>query len=130
MTRLADFVYNATVIDVQDGDTLNVRVDWGFRRYDEPIPIRILGIAARELDDPGGPEARDNLAALLPAGTSVLLKTAKPDKYNPRWDADVLYLNGASAYDLGTVLVLTGWAVRWNGRGAQPKPAWPRVVPE
>jgi endonuclease YncB( thermonuclease family) len=126
---LLPFVYNARALDVHDGDSVNVRVDWGFRRYDEPIPIRLLGCAARELADPGGPEARDNLTAILPAGTPLLLKTAKPDKFSPRWDAAVYYrdITGLTV-DLVAQLIATGWAVPWNGTGAQPKPAWPRPI--
>lgn len=124
----APFRYNATVLDVQDVDTINCRVDWGFRRYDEPVPVRLAGSAGRELGDPGGPEALATVAALLPAGTPVVLSTAKPDKYQPRWLAAVTYLRDGQPRDLVTDLIADGWLVPWNGRGAQPKPPWPRVT--
>lgn len=123
----APFRYNATVVEVHDVDTVICRVDWGFRRYDEPVPVRLLGCAGLELADPGGREAHEHLAALLPAGTPVVLHTAKPDKYAPRWLASVTYKRAGRPADLVTDLIADGWAVPWNGRGRQPKPAWPRV---
>lgn len=119
---------NATVIAAHDGDTFTVLVDWGKRRYENKQPIRIIGIAARELDDPGGPEAADALARRLPPGTPVVLATVKDDKYAPRWDCQVTYLRDGHPRDLATDLIADGWAVAWNGRGVQPKPPWPRAV--
>jgi hypothetical protein len=111
---------------VHDGDTIYVTVDWGKGRCDLNQPIRLLGCAARELDDPGGTQARDNLALLLPAGSWVGLATVRDDKFAPRWDCQVAYLADGHLMDLATVLCLDYWAVPWNGRGAQPKPPWPR----
>lgn len=128
-TFLAPFVYNAVVLSVHDGDTINVRWDWGRRRYDDPQPIRLLGCSARELKEPGGIEARDNLAALLPVGTPVTLTTAKDDKFAPRVDAYVSYAGPDGVLvDLTSRLIQTGWAAPWDGNGPAPKPAWPRVV--
>jgi endonuclease YncB( thermonuclease family) len=129
MTVPAPFVYNATVIDVHDGDTFSVTVDRGF--YDfygspaHPIPVRILGINAIELDQPGGIEARDNLAGLLPVGSPVVLTTAKPDKYAPRWDAAV---ETPTIPDLGSYLITQQWAAPYSGSGTKAVPPWPRTV--
>lgn len=120
------FFYNATVVDVHDGDTFSVRVDYGRRNYEEPVPIRLLGGAARELREPGGKEARDNLAALLPPGTAVVLATVDDDKYGPRWDARVFYERGGVVRDLVAGLIADHWLAPWDGRGAQPKPPFPR----
>jgi endonuclease YncB( thermonuclease family) len=128
VTLAAPFVYNATVTRVIDGDTIVVDVDWGFRRHDVDVPVRLLGCNAIELSQPGGPEARDNLAALLPTGSPVLLLTAKPDKYAPRWDAHVTYLTATGAvHDLVADLIADGWAAAWNGTGPRPLPPWPRT---
>lgn len=125
----APFLFNASVVSVHDGDTFSVVIDRGMYDYtgsvDHPIPIRLVGMAARELDDPGGPEARDFVASILPVGLAVVLSTAKPDKYAPRWDARV---ETPTLPDLATYLISMGWAVAWNGRGTQPKPAWPRTA--
>ncbi len=123
------FRYNAAVIRVLDVDTIEVAVDWGFRRRDVPVPVRLLGGAGRKLNEPGGPEAAAHLAGLLPAGTPVVLHTAKPDKYAPRWLASVAYPAAGRTRDLVADLIFDGWLVSWDGRGAQPKPPWPRQVP-
>lgn len=121
------FFFNATVLDVHDGDTFNVEVDFGRRRYERPVPVRVLGGAARELDEPGGKEARDNLAKRLPPGTPVVLVTTKDDKFAPRWLARVAYLDDAGLVrDLVDDLVAAHWLAPWDGRGTQPQPLWPR----
>lgn len=129
MTVPAPFLYNATVVEVHDGDTFSVVVDRGFFDYYgspvHPIPIRILGINAIELNQPGGIEARDNLASLLPVGSSVVLSTAKPDKYAPRWDAAV---ETPTIPDLGSYLIANQWAAPYNGAGLKPVPPWPRTL--
>lgn len=130
MTLAAPYIYNATVLRVIDGDTVEVDVTFGFYLRHAPTPIRLLGCNARELSEPGGKEARANLAALLPAGSRVLLQTAKPDKYAPRWDAQVTYLNAAGVVrDLVTDLAADGWVALWDGSGVRPVPPWPRPVP-
>jgi endonuclease YncB( thermonuclease family) len=50
----------------------------------------------------------------------------KWDKWSDRIDAR-LWLPGMAG-DVSTVMIQTGWAVPWDGRGAQPKPPWPRAV--
>jgi endonuclease YncB( thermonuclease family) len=129
MTVPTPYLYNATVVDVHDGDTFSVVIDRGFFDYlgstAHPIPVRILGINARELTQDGGPEARDNLAALLPVGSPVVLATAKPDKYAPRWDAAV---QTPTIPDLATALIATGWAAAYDGTGTKPVPPWPRAT--
>lgn len=123
------FAYNAVVVKVVDGDTVNVIVDRGMYDYagsvEHPIPVRVAGCNARELSEPGGPEARDAVEALLPPGTQVVLHTVKPDKYAPRWDA---YIETATVPDLTTELVAQQWAAAWNGTGTAPVPPWPRTV--
>jgi hypothetical protein len=114
---------------VHDGDTFYVTADWGKNRAELNQPIRVLGCAARELDDTGGPEARAYLAGLLPFGCWTGLYTVRDDKFAPRWDAQVEFLLDGAVTDLASHLVSTGWAAPWNGRGTQPKPPWPRVAP-
>jgi endonuclease YncB( thermonuclease family) len=127
VTLQSPYIYNATVLYVHDGDTFDADVDFGFYLHHAPTPVRLLGCNARELSEPGGTEARDNLAALLPAGSRVLLQTAKPDKYAPRWDAQVTYLTGDGAvHDLVTDLIADEWAAEWDGKGSPPVPPWPR----
>lgn len=119
------YAYNATVVRVIDGDTIVVDVDWGFRRHDPDTPVRLLGCNAAEHGTPGGDAATANLTALLPPGTPLVLRTAKPDKYAPRWDAIV---ETPTIPDLGAYLVSQQWAAPYNGDGPRPVPPWPRTI--
>jgi len=116
---------NAVVVEWHDGDTVYVTADRWMRDYSR-WSIRILGMAALELDDPGGPETRDECARRWPAGTALVLETMKPDKYGERRDAHVWVLEKGSPALVSALLIADRWALPWNGRGRQPKPAWPR----
>lgn len=121
--------YEAVITAVHDGDTLTADVSLGFGVWVRAQVFRLVGCNARELADPGGPEARDNLAGLLlpPSLTpAVTLTSIKPDKFGGRWDCVITLPAGV---DLVAKLVAEGWAAPWNGRGAKPVPPWPREVP-
>lgn len=125
MAPLSTRSFVGMVWSVIDGDTIDVLVDldvfdeWLMRRF------RLLGCNARELRQPGGREARDNLQVLLPRGAEVAITSVKLDKFGGRYDAIVTLPDGR---DLVDVLVAGGWAVRWDGRGQRPVPDWPRGV--
>ena len=87
--------------------------------------MRFAGINARELSDPGGPEARDRLAVLLPAGHHVTIRSVQADKYSGRVIAEVVMANGT---DVGRYLLANGWAAPYDGRGktSEHVPPWPR----
>jgi len=53
--------FKARVVDVHDGDTIKVEVD--FRDFN--FPVRFLGTAAPELDEVGGKEAQSWLEELI-----------------------------------------------------------------
>jgi micrococcal nuclease len=129
---LAPFTYNATVLRVVDGDTIEVDVDFGFYHHQTPTPVRLLGCNAWEKNTEAGAAAKANLEELLPPGTPVVLHTAKPDKYAPRWDADVqsnvVYGGGKLTASISQWLISTGWAAPWDGKGTAPLPPWPRTV--
>lgn len=123
------YEFRALIDHVVDGDTVEMFVDLaGFNAWVR-VPFRLVGIAAREIHDLGGPEARDNLAGLLPVGLEVTVRSKVPnrpipaDKYAPRWDCLVIMPDGV---DLATLLIANAWAVPWDGHGSQPKPPWPR----
>lgn len=120
------FVYNASILEVIDGDTIRCRVDRGDYDYSDWV-IRLVGLNAREHADAGGPEATAHLAQLLPVGKAIALYTLKPDKYAPRKDAIVHYLDALGTERvLNDDLVATHWAAAWNGAGTKPVPPWPR----
>lgn len=116
--------YAATVLSTHDGDTCRATVDLGFGVAMVNAPFRLAGLNARELAMPGGPEARDNLAAILRPGTAVTLTSVKTDKY-ARYDAIILLGDGT---DLNAWLIAQQWAAPWTGKGAAPLPPWPREV--
>lgn len=123
------YVYYADVLAVHDGDTISVSADLGFHTWHHAAQLRIAGISARELVMPGGSEARDHLAAMLPPGTRVLIRSVKVD-HDPAddmsFDRYVVVVQLPSGADLATVLVNTGFACYWNGRTKPtPYPAWP-----
>lgn len=126
---LQPFTYNATVLRVIDGDTIEVDVDHGFFLHQTPTPVRLLGCNAWEASTEAGAAAKAHLASLLPAGTPVVLSTAKPDKYAPRWDAAVTFRHSSGVLmDLVAYLGLGQWVASWNGKGTAPVPPWPRTV--
>lgn len=80
------YLYKATILLVVDGDTLDVRVDLGFRIFHE-MRLRLYGVNTPERGQPGYSEARDFLLPYVGAESSVV--SHKPqDKYG-RWLAEV-----------------------------------------
>lgn len=125
-----DYTSSCVPTYIHDGDTFATdALDLGFGiRMSCPQAthwlVRLAGVAARELHDDGGPEAKQALTALLGAGR-VWLRTLKPDHYGNRVDAHVYLTDGT---DVQGALLTQGWVVPWNGEGPQPKPAWPRTA--
>lgn len=113
------YEYRATVLRVHDGDTVVLDVDLGFRNHIVEMPIRILGINAPELATPAGKEAAAFAQELLPPGTVVMLSSDKDraDKYGGRWLGELALPDGR---DFGGVMVHTGHALPWDGKGAKP----------
>jgi endonuclease YncB( thermonuclease family) len=118
----------ARVASVHDGDTICVDVPLGTKAllgvdlWAHDIPVRLTGCNARELKDPGGVEARNNLREVLPVGRQVTVVLG-PDKYGQRREGTVTLPDGR---DLVALLVATNWAATWDGHGARPVPPWPR----
>jgi hypothetical protein len=123
MTTPAPYTYWATIDAVHDGDTIFASLDMGRHIWTLNAKHRLNACNARELDDPGGPEAWYNLAALLPVGLVVTLKSLKPYKYGDEYMADITLPDGR---DLVSLLIAEHWLAPWNGRGPRPVPPWPR----
>lgn len=123
------FTLYALINEVHDGDTLYGWVDQGLGMWNHGaarngIGFRLNGCNARELSQDGGKEARDNLASLIPVGTVLPITSVSWDKYSNRLDVTITLADGT---DLVTKLIADGWAAAWDGTGARPVPAWPRV---
>lgn len=122
----APYVYNGVLERVIDGDSVVVLADRGMRDYSR-WTVRLAGIAARELGEPGGVEAAQMLGTMARTGAPCVLATVKPDKYASRVLATV-WVPGFERHkplDVAASMVYRGYAVPWDGRGAQPKPPWP-----
>ena len=122
--------FPSVVHKVEDGDTAYFWCDQGFDNW-RYTKVRIRGTAARKLSMPGGVEARDFLASILPARSFPLEPTCivysyKWDKYSPRVDGDILLFNGRMVSEL---MIESGYASPWDGKGTQPIPEWP-IPPE
>lgn len=116
------YTYRAIVRGVHDGDTCTVDIDQGLNTWRHGENIRILGINAIELASPGGQEAQQHLATLLPVGSAVTICTVKADKYGTRYNAAITLADGS---DLATQLLAAGYAVPYTGQGVKSVPAWP-----
>lgn len=103
-----DYLYRATVVRAIDGDTLDVRVDLGFRIVHE-MRVRLYGVNTPERGQAGYSEAQAVIAAH--EGHEVEIKSHKPqDKYG-RWLAEV-FVNGTS---LTETLIAGGYGVPYFG---------------
>lgn len=103
------YTYNATVIRVVDGDTVDLDVDLGFDIH-QFMRTRLYGINAPEMNTAAGKEAREFLLSMLPLDAEVLLHSHKDkrDKYG-RYLAR-LEFNGVVVND---EMVATGHAVEY-----------------
>lgn len=135
MPELLPLPYTFTdvqVVSVHDGDTATflMRSDphpvflgiSTLAQIEPPLSARLRGMAARELKDPGGPEAGNYLAGLLAGYTGRLGVTVPSwDKYGKRYDA-IVWTPDGWVHDL---MIAAGYALPWDGKGPQPKPPWP-----
>lgn len=106
-------VYAARVVRIFDGDTVWVQPDSGGRWR----KLRLDGIDAPEICQPGGLASRDALSAQLLQRT-VTVRQRAFDGYGRG-----LVVIQRDASDMNAWLVRTGWAwaSRWRGQGAYVK---------
>jgi endonuclease YncB( thermonuclease family) len=124
--------YEAVVVRVIDGDTLELNVDLGFKTW-RIGSFRLAGINAREKSQPGGAEAKAHLVQLLPAGKKLLISSIKVDKYGDRYDCWASFAleeppGQVQRVSLQSYLVANQWAAWWDGSGERKIPSWPRVI--
>ncbi len=94
-----DYVYDATVVSVYDGDTIRVDIDLGFNLWLHNEPIRFMGINAPELKGESrveGLKSKEWLASKLPPGTKILLRTEKDSREKYGRYLGHIYLNGVN----------------------------------
>jgi endonuclease YncB( thermonuclease family) len=124
-----EYVRPVEVLRDIDGDTFVCQVDLGFYTWTRQS-CRLAGLNTNEPDEPGGPQAREELTRLLTLG-AVTVRSVRVDKYAGRFDALVFVLGsgGRTLIDVNRTLVERGFAVPWDGRGPKPRVPWPRPGP-
>lgn len=116
--------YAGTIVSWHDGDTGHISVYDPALGVPVILTVRLLGINAPELTEPGGREVTAALSNLLPPGRAVILTGLKPDKYGGRADAAVQSADGT---DVSSWLLSRGYAVPWTGVGPKPSVPWPPI---
>ncbi len=106
------YTYKAVVTNVVDGDTVDVRIDLGFRMYSVQR-IRLAGIDTPERGQPGYQEAKDRVIELV-LNKEIVLLTSKASKFGyylgvlvidfdePSINTILVEENLAKVYDGGT----------------------------
>ena len=101
--------FRATVVKVSDGDTIRVKCD--FRDFN--FPIRFIDVAAPEMDERGGEEARDWLASkILGEEVDIIIN---PKNRVGKWGR-LLGQVFHRGMDLGEEEINKGLAVSWEDR--------------
>ena len=110
-----DYVYNAFVTNVVDGDTIDADVDLGFTVW-VSIRFRLYGLDTMETNDKDPIKREQALKAkqfvidrLL--NQNVTLRSHKTDKYG-RWLADI-YLTNDMTKSVNTILLEEGLAKKY-----------------
>jgi micrococcal nuclease len=112
-----EFIYNAEVVRVVDGDTLDVNVDLGFRVFTK-LRLRLLHVDTPEVFGVkhGSEEHKAGLIAseatkawVKEHGPHVVIRTAKGTGKYGRWLAEV-GCDGGETHSLNDHLIDKGWA--------------------
>jgi len=109
----ASYVYNADVVDVIDGDTVDLNVSLGFYVWIRYQRIKLAGIEAPDAGTPEGEAAAKHLEELI-GGKSLILRSIHGDDDPARRDSfgnwlGELWLDGKSIND---EMVASGNAAR------------------
>lgn len=119
-----DWLYDAWVKDVHDGDTVTLKVDVGFGWGPHSMHIRFYGINSPELNTPEGQAALAHLQTLLKPNDQVVLESIKDknDKYGGRYLGIIHRWDGKSieATSINQQMVISGHAKPWDGVGIKP----------
>lgn len=101
------FEYDALILKVVDGDTVDLRIDLGFSTFTD-MRVRLYGINAPEMNTQAGKDAKAFLLTLVHEGTVVTIRTIKDkqEKYG-RYLA-IIY---AEVGSVNTAMVDNGHAV-------------------
>jgi micrococcal nuclease len=111
------FEYNATVLKIVDGDTIDVMVDLGMgvHRKERLRFSRINAWETRGEHKAKGKLAKARVAELIPVGEKILVKTEKDKrgKYG-RYIAEIYFTQEDADVNLNNLLLNEGHAVLYN----------------
>lgn len=117
--------YGAVVHHPWDGDTSYCTVWDPVIQLPVVVGVRVRGIQAPELHDPGGPDVAAYLRdELLPVGDHVVVGDVGP---YPRAGHITASITTAAGVDVAARLLSLGYAVPYNGTGIKPMVPWPPV---
>jgi micrococcal nuclease len=105
------YKYNAQVLKVIDGDTVDLFIDLGFK-VGFNTRIRMIGIDTPEKNFPYGKVVKDYLTNLL-EGNKVYLDVTKKDKYG-RY-LGMVYLNESDNVSINELLINENMAKAYHG---------------
>lgn len=112
-----EYIRKATVRNIVDGDTLDVMVDMGFRRFSVER-VRIMRINTPEIkgvEREEGLKSKAYVESVIPVGTEVVIQSFKGDAFG-RWLAEILYTNEeGDQVNLSDELLRLGYAVEYKG---------------
>ena len=86
------YTYACTVHRIIDGDTIDVRLDYGFG-FTHRQRVRLRAIDTPEMNTPDGPRAKAFVEERLVPGDTIVVTTARVGRYG-RYVADVFYAKG------------------------------------
>ena len=111
------FEYNATVLKIVDGDTIDVMVDLGMgvHRKERLRFSRINAWETRGEHKVKGKLAKARVIELIPVGEKILVKTEKDKrgKYG-RYIAEIYFTEEDADVNLNNLLLNEGHAVLYN----------------
>jgi micrococcal nuclease len=104
------YEYQATVLRVIDGDTVELMIDLGLKGFRKEI-VRLYGINTPEIHTVKGKLVKHIVQKKLPTGCKIKIKTYKDKqgKYG-RWLVDVI----VNRLNLNKYLLRYGWAVPYT----------------
>ena len=113
--------FRAKVVKVHDGDTVTLR--WVERNFD--FPLRLLNIAAPELNEKGGKESQSWLEnEILNEEVDVIMDSSHRVE---KWGR-LLGKIEHKGIDMGEMSIINGHAISWEQRGDGKIPDWTREL--
>ena len=113
------YIYQATLVEVTDGDSVQLLVDFGFR-ISQHQRMRLAGIDAPETRTAAGKAARAYLASIIPTGAFVI-RTEKDRKEKfGRYLVHIVLPDGSTVNE---AMVAAGHARPYDGGKRLPEVA-------